>query len=423
MEQTIKKTILHGWHVSHHANMADFGGYNMPLWYPWGTKKEHLQVLASAGIFDTSHMAVALISGRDAFELLQQCFSKDLSACGKGKGPLEAGRCVYGVYLDENGEAIDDAIVYRLDSETYMTVVNAGMGGAIARHLMNHVEGRDVKVNDLTDQVGKMDIQGPLSAKVLAKILARPDEVFRDMRYFSFKGHFDRTSPLADGARLTDGTPILLSRTGYTGEFGFEIFVEPGKLPELWESILEAGREFDLLSCGLAARDSLRAGAVLPLSHQDIGHWPFINNPWTFALPCNADGTGFTKKFIGGEALKNIAVPEYTHAFVGNDPRKVSVSDPALVLDSDGHEIGTVLSCVSELAIDRHDGRIFSVASPDKPEGFNPRGLCCGFVKARSPLESGQTLRLKDNRREIKVMIVDDIRPNRTARYSIREML
>ena len=89
--------------------------------------------------------------------------------------------------------------------------------------------------------------------------------------YFSFKGHFNATSPLADTVRLTDGTPILLSRTGYTGEFGFEIFVSPDHTVKLWEMILDAGSDCELVPCGLAARDSLRGGAVLPLSHQDIG--------------------------------------------------------------------------------------------------------------------------------------------------------
>ena len=99
------------------------------------------------------------------------------------------------------------------------------------------------------------------------------------MPYFSFKGYFDNASPLADAARLTDGTPIMLSRTGYTGEFGFEIFVAPHDFVKTWEMVLAAGEASGVVACGLAARDHLRAGSVLPLSHQDIGPWPFINTP------------------------------------------------------------------------------------------------------------------------------------------------
>jgi aminomethyltransferase len=268
-----------------------------------------------------------------------------------------------------------------------------------------------------------MDIQGPLSARVLDRVLAAPEEVFEKMSYFSFKGHFDASSPLADGVRLTDGTPILLSRTGYTGEFGFEVFVSPDQLVRVWEMVMEAGADFGVIPCGLGARDSLRAGAVLPLSHQDIGHWPFINHPWPFALPFNDAFTGFTKKFIGSEALLNIQRPEYTYPFVGNDLRKVSTEDPALVLDSKGNEIGSVLTCVSDMGIGRHGGRIYSVASPNKPEGFDARGLSCGFVKVKTKLAVGDTVELKDRRRKLQVTIVDDIRPDRTARRPIREMI
>ena len=424
MQEKVKTTPLHDWHVSHGANMAVFGGYDMPLWYPSGAKQEHLTVLTDAGIFDTSHMAVVMVTGPDAFELLQICFSRDLNACvGKNKTPLKPGKCTYGVYLNEKGEVIDDAIVSQVDQSIYMIVVNAGMGGEIARHMTAHIDGRDVEITDFTDKVGKMDVQGPMAADILMKVLEKPEKVFEDMPYFTFKGHFDSVSPLSEAVRLTDGTPLLLSRTGYTGEFGFEIFIDPEHLVRVWEMILEVGKDFDLIACGLAARDSLRAGAVLPLSHQDIGPWSFTNHPWLFTLPYNADRTGFTKKFTGAEALKNIDKSEHTCAFAGYDLRKVSAHDPAAdVLDSGGNKIGVVLTCVSDMAIGRHGDRIYSISSPDKPENFNPRGLCCGFVKVKSKLAPGQIVELKDNRRKIKVMIVDDIRPDRTARRPMKEM-
>lgn len=138
----------------------------------------------------------------------------------------------------------------------------------------------------------------------------------------------------------------------------------------------------------------------------------------------SADGTGFTKKFIGDEVLKNMDKDEYTHAFAGYDLRKVSTHDPAAyVLDSDDKKIGVILTCVSDMAIGRHDDRIYSISSPDKPANFNPRGLCCGFVEVKSKLTPCQIVELKDNRRKIKVMIVDDIRSNCTARRPIKEML
>ena len=423
MQKERKITPLHGRHTAHGANMADFGGYEMPLWYSTA-KKEHLSVLTNAGIFDTSHMAVVMVAGPEAYELLQLCFTNDLAACiGKSKKPLSPGRCVYGAYLNEKGEVIDDTIIYQLEENSYMAVVNAGMGDGVVRHLTANKGDRKIEITDLTDKVGKIDVQGPMAAKILAKVLADPDSVFKKIPYFSFKGHFNATSPLADTVRLTDGTPILLSRTGYTGEFGFEIFVSPDHTVKLWEMILDTGNDFELVPCGLAARDSLRGGAVLPLSHQDIGPWPFINHPWHFALPFNDDQTAFTKTFIGDQALLNIEASEYTYPFAGSDFRKVSVEDPAVVLDSEGHEIGRVLTCVTDMGIGRHGDRIYSIASPDKPEEFKPKGLCCGFVKVTSKMALGQIMDIKDNRRKLKATIVDDIRPDRTARRPIAEML
>jgi aminomethyltransferase len=220
-----------------------------------------------------------------------------------------------------------------------------------------------------------------------------------------------------------DGTPLLLSRTGFTGEFGFEVFVETPHLKQLWEMVLTAGRDLGLTSCGLAARDSLRTGAVLPLSHQDIGAWPFANNPWLMALPYDADRTQFTKGFIGSEALLRLTDAEHTYPYVGDDPRKVAVEDPATVMDLNGQMIGRVLTCATDMGIGWHAGRIYSVASPDRPVGFEPKGLSCGFVRVGRRLSPGDRIEIRDRRRSIPVTIVTDIRPDRTARRPIRAML
>lgn len=418
-----KKTPLHDWHRKHDANMAIFGGYEMPLWYASGAKREHLAVISSAGIFDTSHMSVIMVEGPDAPALLQTCFTKNLDACiGKDKTSLIPGRCAYGAFLNDQGHVMDDAIVSQPASGKYMVVVNAGMGEQITHHLKDRTAGSNVEIHDLTDKVGKMDIQGPLSARVLARMLKEPEAVFDRMVFFSFKGFFDESLSPLDPVYLLDGTPIMLSRTGYTGEFGFEIFTAPGKTVQVWEMALEAGKKFDLTVCGLAARDSLRTGAMLPLSHQDIGPWPFINNPWSFALPFNSDQTDFTKRFIGSEALKKIKKPEYTCPFVGFDLRKVSPGDSTVVINSGGEEIGVVLTCVTDMAIGRVEGMIYSIASPDKPEGFNPKGLSCGFIKVTKKLLPGDTVELKDDRRTIQVAIVKDIRPDRTAHKAIKNV-
>jgi len=438
MEAGSRRTPLREWHLGHGANMGNFGGYEMPLWYPTGAKEEHLAVVQRAGVFDTSHMAAIHVSGPGARWLLQHCYTKDLEACvGKGRAPLAPGKSVYGVFLNEKGEVLDDSIVAEIAPDLYLVVVNAGMGGAVARHLVVNVQagadgsdesdksdGSDkVAVKDLTDQLGKIDLQGPLAGKIMARILAEPAKVLDRLPHFSFKGHFDPASPCAAAARLWDGTPVLLSRTGYTGEFGFEVFIQAERLIQVWKTLLSVGEPLGLIPCGLAARDSLRAGAVLPLSHQDIGAWPFVNHPWPFALPYAGDGASFTKDFIGRDALGKARGAGYTYPFAGYDLRKVSAEEGAGVLDEQGREIGKILSCVTDMAIGRHEGRIYSIASPNKPEGFAPRGLCCGFIKVREKLIPGQNVEIRDSRRKIRVEVVEDIRPDRTARRALKDML
>jgi len=417
------KTPLHDWHESHGADMVNFSGWRMPLWYPSGAVTEHRSVVTNVGMFDTSHMSVVMVQGPNAFELLQRCFTRDLRCCcGRDGVPLKPGRNVFGAFLNQAGETVDDSVVFQMTAENYMVVVNAGMGAIIAAHLEAHKGAFQVKATDMTGHVGKIDLQGPMSAKVLQRMLKSPDEVLGKMRYFSFRGSLVEGSIEGDAGSIR-GIPVIVSRTGFSGEFGFEIFVTPDRLAEVWESLLVAGKEFGLIPCGLAARDSLRTGAVLPLSHQDMGAWPFINNPWDFALPFNRDRTGFTKDFVGEVVLGLRESADHTLPFVGRDPRKVEIHDPAVVVDSEGREIGVVLTCVADMAIGRYADRIYSMGSPDKPEGFKPLGLSCGYVKVRSKLTAGEVVELRDHRRGIKVTIVDDIRPDRTASRPMGEML
>ncbi len=206
--------------------MADFGGYDMPLWYDTGVKNEHLGVLKSAGIFDTSHMACVSVQGPDAFALLNFCFTRDLA-------PLALGRCVYGAFLDEKGHCQDDAIVYKFSDTDFMVCVNAGMGGAIARHLSDWKKDWDVTVADLTDKVAKMDIQGVNAARILSKLIQSPDQVFLNA-YFSFKGHFDPNHPDADNVKLLNALPAPVP-VRYTASSGLNLIV-PDAIVDLWKS-------------------------------------------------------------------------------------------------------------------------------------------------------------------------------------------
>ena len=417
-----KQTALYDWHKQQGANIVEFGDYLMPVWYG-SSKDEHMAVVTHAGLFDTSHMAVVRVHGKGAFDLLQWCFTRNLHACvGKDNAPLTAGKCVYGAFLDEHGNAIDDSLVYKVDDQSYEVVVNASMGGVIAAHLAANKKNLDVRLTDLTDKLGKIDIQGPASIKIMQKVLKNPDAVFDKLTYFSFKGHFDETSPFAKDVQLKDGTSLLLSRSGYTGEVGFEMFVEREQNVRVWELLVDAGRDLGLMASGLAARDSLRTGAVLPLSHQDIGHWTYAHHPWPFALPFDATKTAFTKSFLGSAALEKATDAPYTLTFVGQDLRKIDTHE-AVVRDLAGHEIGKVLTCTTDMAIGRHNGKIYSVATPDKPADLAIKGLSCGFIQVKANLAPGTVVELKDAKRAIKVVIETDVRPDRTARKALKAFL
>ncbi|MCG8634929.1 MAG: aminomethyl transferase family protein [Desulfobacterales bacterium] len=414
MNDSLKKTPLNQWHRNAGANMADFGGFDMPLWYDTGVKNEHLAVLKSAGLFDTSHMACITVQGKEAFDLINFCFTRDIDS-------LAPGRCVYGAFLDTKGHCIDDAIVYRFSDHRFMICVNAGMGGTIAAHLEANKAGKAADIIDLSGKLAKVDIQGKNAARILSGLLKDPEATFVPMPYFSFKGDVDPDRE--NQVYLADGTPILLSRSGYTGEFGFEIFISPGAVVSLWTDLLEAGKELGITACGLGSRDSLRVGSCLPLSHQDIGHFPFVNHPWEFALPYTEDKKGFTKDFLGAKALAEAKDAGYTYAFVGDSLRKVNAGENTEVIDENGNVIGKVLTCATDMGVCWHGDKIVSINTPGIPSDLKIKGLGCGFVMVNTPLETGTRLKLREGKRAIPVRTINDIRPDRTARLAIKNFI
>jgi aminomethyltransferase len=242
------------------------------------------------------------------------------------------------------------------------------------------------------------------------------------MLYFSFKG--DIFPGGSDSLELKDGSRVIVSRTGYTGEFGFELFTPKDQAGNLWNNLMAAGESFGLLPCGLAARDSLRAGAMLPLSHQDIGNWLFGHTPWSFVLPWDSDNKRWTKSFVGSQQLLQ-GDRDHTYGFAGYDPRKIQAGDASEVQDASGREIGRILTCTTDMAIGRVEDQIVSVATPTsrgRPDSFQARGLSCGFVKVDRPCEPGEQIFLVEGKRKLRVEVRHDIRPDRTARAPMARM-
>lgn len=403
-----KTTHLTDWHKQAGATLSEFGGYTMPLWYKTGPIQEHRAVLTAAGLFDTSHMSELQVEGPDARTLLQHTLSKDLDRALPRGNALEPGRATYGFFLTENGHLLDDAIVMMENRDSFLVVVNAGMGAPVKNHLLEAGADLDVAITDLTGTCCKIDLQGPKSLDILKRVLQPTPKLESPIPYFGFVGHFDH---LQEGVVTHDNHGVLVSRTGYTGEFGFELFVRPDGCVALWDALLEAGKEDGLLPCGLGARDSLRTGAKLPLSHQDLGDWPAIGHPWEFALCKTQDG--FSKPFTGDQALLSASGDHVTYAFLGENGRKVEAGSDVVVGET---VVGTVLTCATDMGIGLVDGRVISMASGDAPSDFTPKGLSCGFVKVTTPLEIGDSVVLRDKRRELPVTLVTDIRPDRTAR-------
>lgn len=239
-----KRTPLHDWHADHQARMVPFAGWDMPVQYSAGILAEHEHTRTRASLFDICHMGEVLISGMDAAAALALVATHNLET-------LQPGKSRYGFLLNNQGGILDDLIIYRLEAESFMAVVNASRIDADVQWLQQHLPS-SVKVEDISGQTAKIDVQGPLSCDVLSRVLP---ENWRNLGYFSFR-HC-----------VFQGQHVLVSRTGYTGELGYEIYLPNPLAPPFWESCLVDGVA---KPAGLGARDTLRLEIGYPLYGQDL---------------------------------------------------------------------------------------------------------------------------------------------------------
>jgi len=244
------ETKLHGWHAANGARMTDFGGWDMPVQYPTGPREEHVRVREAAGLFDIDHMGRIEITGAGAVDFLQRVQTWDVAR-------ITPGRAHYSMLLNESGGIIDDIFVYhRTDPGVWLLVVNASNRRKDAAWLAENAKGFDVRMRDLSDQTCMVALQGPAARPVLQTLC--PDT---DLDSMGFHHVIE--------CRIS-GAPSVLCTTGYTGEPGYEILFPAGGCQQLWEGLLNAGAPRRLIPCGLAARDSLRAEACLPLYGNEI---------------------------------------------------------------------------------------------------------------------------------------------------------
>jgi aminomethyltransferase len=242
-----RRTPLAGVHEELGATMTDFAGWLMPLRYR-SEIAEHNAVRTAAGLFDLSHMGELLVTGREAAAALDYALVSEISA-------IRPGRAKYTMMSDPDGGVIDDLIVYRLGDEEFLVVANAANAATVAAELTERAAGRTAAVDDRTEDYALIAIQGPRSAEILATLT---ETDLPSLKYYA-----------SYQAQVT-GRDVLLARTGYTGEDGFEIFAASQDAPGLWAALTEAGQDAGLIPAGLAARDSLRLEAGMPLYGNEL---------------------------------------------------------------------------------------------------------------------------------------------------------
>ena len=236
-------TPLAAWHTAHGAKMAPFAGWLMPIQYE-GILAEHHHVRAHAGIFDICHMGEFRIKGVNAEQALEKAVSHNLRT-------LAPGRCRYGFLLNEQGGVLDDGIIYRFGQDSFLMVVNAARIATDFAALRARLP-EGIELEDISSRTGKVDLQGPEALDVLEKVVG---ESLHGLGYFAFR------------EMTWQGMPLLVSRTGYTGELGYELYLPAEQTEVLWNALLADAR---VKPVGLGARDTLRLEAGLPLYGQDI---------------------------------------------------------------------------------------------------------------------------------------------------------
>lgn len=244
----LKRTPLFDDHVALGARMVDFGGWEMPLHYPTGILAEHHAVRKAVGLFDVSHMGEIRVRGPQALPFLDWLTPNGVAA-------LHPGRIQYSALLTEHGTFVDDLLLHKFNDQECLLVVNASNAEKDLAWAREHAAKWEVEILDESAATGQVALQGPLSAEVLQPLV---DIDLASLCYYGFaRGRFREW-------------PVLIARTGYTGEDGFEIYCRAEQTPQVWESLLEAGRPQGLIPTGLGCRNTLRLEAKMALYGHEI---------------------------------------------------------------------------------------------------------------------------------------------------------
>jgi aminomethyltransferase len=321
----LRKTALNRVHRQMGAKMVNFGGWDMPIEYPgFGLVKEHLAVRTAVGIFDVSHMGDIIIHSRRAGQALAAVQHITMNDAAR----LAVGQAQYSALLYPQGTFVDDVIVHRLAKEEYLLVINAGTREKDVDWVRDNTRQFDCEIIDAGDNYTQIAIQGPRAAEVLAKLT--------DVDLSSVKNYWFTIG------RVSNLQAVLIARTGYTGEDGFEIYIASDEQTSerVWNEVLDVGREFGITPCGLGARNTLRLEAKMALYGHEISESITV---WEAGLDrfCKMEKADF----IGRSALEKQKATGVNRVLVGLEVVERGIArDGYKVQDESAREIGHVTS-------------------------------------------------------------------------------
>ena len=313
-----KKTCLYDKHVALGALMSPFGGFEMPIQYS-GIVDEHQAVRQSCGVFDVSHMGEVLITGPDAERYVNHIFTNDVTG-------MPAGKILYGMMCYENGGVVDDLLVYKCDENEFFLVINAANIDKDWEWIQEHSKDYNVKLDHQSDSYGELAVQGPESEQVMKDVLGIDGS---DLTFYTFKQIGD----------------VIISRTGYTGEDGFEIYAAPNYINECWDKLVASGR---CKPCGLGCRDTLRFEVGLPLYGDELS---------AEITPIMAGLGIFVKldkdEFIGKDVLARQKEEGPAKKLVGIELSDKAIPRHGYVVLKDGQPIGEVTTGYHTISTDK----------------------------------------------------------------------
>jgi aminomethyltransferase len=359
--QSLRRTPLYDRHREAGAKIVDFAGWEMPVQYT-GVIEEHRAVRTAAGLFDVSHMGEVRVRGAGAEAFLQRLTPNDV-------GKLVPGRAHYSGLLTDRATYVDDILIYRLAADDFLVVVNASNAGRDFEWIAAQAAGGaevagDVEVIDESDRYALLALQGPKALEILAP-LASPD--VSGLKYYGF----------AQGQ--VAGAPALISRTGYTGEDGFELYLAPEDAPEVWRRLVEAGA----VPAGLGARDTLRLEAAMALYGHEIDDTttPFeAGLNWVVKLDKG--------EFLGRDALAAQKAAGIPRKLVGFEVRGRGIARQGHPVVSEGGTVGIVTSGTWSPTFEKALGLAYvppEMAAPGTPLTIEVRGKALPAVVVETP--------------------------------------